>query len=399
MSNRFREHRVREVNAVSIVRMSDPVVAAYSEPSESRWGYHQFPALSRLPDGRILLMYAHAEDASESHGMPAPAFVSNDGELWEAFEDELQPVRPHFSITELANGGALVLPAGPYYSANVDDLPRPVATANVYGTFYTYRCSELSDDAAQDLEFLNGLRYDADAGSWTKTIVRYDMKDRLAWRREGSTLLPRPFFERASIRHGDELFYPDYRVRFALPDGRIPPKGCTWLMVSSDEGMSFSRRALIAGDPSGHDLHGEPTIAVTAEGNLVCVVRRTDQVQKPMAITWSHDSGYTWSPSRSIFRFGVFPCLLTLSSGPLILSYGRPGVHIAVASDGCGKRWDQVHTIIPGDDGAVQRDSCGYTNLLALGPAKFLITYSDFNAVGPSGGRHKAICTRIVELN
>ena len=42
--------------------LSDPVVVALSEPNETRWGFHQFPALSVLPDGKILIMFADAED-------------------------------------------------------------------------------------------------------------------------------------------------------------------------------------------------------------------------------------------------------------------------------------------------------------------------------------------------
>ena len=36
-----------------------PVVVALSEPGETRWGWHQFPALSLLPDGEILCAFSH----------------------------------------------------------------------------------------------------------------------------------------------------------------------------------------------------------------------------------------------------------------------------------------------------------------------------------------------------
>ena len=169
-------------------------------------------------------------------------------------------------------------------------------------------------------------------------------------------------------------------------------------MASTDDGLSFHKRGLVATDPSGHDLHGEPTIAETKDGGLVCVVRRTDQVQKPMAITWSKDAGRNWTPAVDLFEFGVFPCLLRLGSGPLLLSYGRPGIHVGVNRNGDGRVWDSRRTIIPGDHAEVSRHSCGYTSLLALGPNSALLAYSDFLTPWESTHR-KAICVCTIEVD
>ncbi|MFP4385492.1 MAG: hypothetical protein ACLFSE_15720 [Spirochaetia bacterium] len=49
------------------VQLDEPSLISKSAPDESRWGFHQFPALTRLPDGRIIIMWADAEDASETH--------------------------------------------------------------------------------------------------------------------------------------------------------------------------------------------------------------------------------------------------------------------------------------------------------------------------------------------
>ena len=100
----------------SPLKISDPTIVSYSAPGETRWGYHQFPALTRLPDGRILLVYADAEDASESHGAAAPAFISSNGEEWSPFYGPPRPVRPHFSVTDLGEE-ALALPASAYFDA------------------------------------------------------------------------------------------------------------------------------------------------------------------------------------------------------------------------------------------------------------------------------------------
>jgi hypothetical protein len=379
------------------VALSPPVTVALSPAGEQRWGYTQFPALSRLPDGRILLMYADAPDASESHGEPGVAFVSaDDGATWQAHTDEPVATRPHFAVTSLPGNEALIVPSQRYFDCAGADwtFPEPVATAQVYGTLYTYRCRDLPDHVQDYFRRLPALRYDPRTGAWQETAVDYDMHDRLAWRREGTTLLPRPFFERPATVHGGEVMFADYRVRFAMDDGTVPPKGCTWLMVSGDGGRSFRRRALVGGDPTGGDLMGEAALAATASGELVCVMRRTDQVQKPMAITRSTDDGYTWAPVADLFEFGVFPNLLALDNGVLVLSYGRPGVHLAFGADGTGRRWDHHEAVIPGDHGAVQQHSCGYTSLLRLSADSCLLAYSDFEHAGDQGGTHKAILVR-----
>jgi hypothetical protein len=384
------------------IDISAPTTVAVSAPGERRWGFHQFPALARLPDGRILLMFADAPDASESHGEPAPAFVSSDdGASWQPYTEEPPATRPHFSVSHVTNGEALIVPSGRYFDCDGARwvLPEPVAVAQVYGTLYTYRCEDLPAEVQDYCRLLPALRHDpADAG-WHRESVDYDMGGRLAWRREGSTLLPRPFFERAAIVYGDEVMFADYRARFAMDDGTVPPKGCTWLMVSADGGRSFHRRALVGGDLTGRDLMGEAALAATPAGDLVCVVRRSDQVQKPMGITWSRDAGRTWTPVADLLEFGVFPNLQPLDSGVLVLSYGRPGVHLAFSADGAGDLWDRHATIVTGDHGDVQRDSCGYTSLLRLSEDSCLLAYSDFGHVGSNGAQHKAICVRRVSAS
>lgn len=384
------------------IDISSPVTAALSDPGERRWGFYQFPALSRLPDGRILLMFADAADASESHGEPAIAFVSSDdGASWQPYAEEPVATRPHFAVSHVTRGEALIVPSSPYFdcAGAAWELPEPVAVAQVYGTLYTYRCEDLPVEVQDYFRQLPAMRFDPASARWKRETVDYDMGSRLAWRREGSTLLPRPFFERPATLYRDEVMFADYRVRFAMEDGTVPPKGCTWLMVSGDGGRAFHRRALVGGDPAGRELMGEAALAATAAGDLVCVVRRTDQVQKPMGITWSRDAGHTWAPVADLLEFGVFPNLQPLDNGIMVLSYGRPGVHLAFAADGAGQHWDRHVPIIQGDHGAVQGDSCGYTSLLRLSADSCLLAYSDFGYVGPDSQQHKAICVRRVSAS
>ena len=234
---------------------------------------------------------------------------------------------------------------------------------------------------------------------WEDTVVEYDIDGLLAWRREGSTLLPRTFFERQLVQYKSELLYADYRGRYTREDGSVAGKGFTTLMVSTDNGNSFQRRSTIAMDPDDNDLMGEPQLSMTADGRLVCVIRRTDQDQKPMCITWSEDSGRTWVPVQDLFEFGVWPCVLLMGNGTMVLSYGRPGVHMAFDPDGTGERWAVHETLIEGDPVERQKHTCGYTSLMPLDDESFLIAYSDFLYKNEKGEQCKAILTRRVQVS
>ena len=241
-------------------------------------------------------------------------------------------------------------------------------------------------------------RWTPKTGRWVDEKVEYDTRDLLCWRREDSDLLPRAFFERPALKHRGEILYADYRVRYALEGGFAAAKGGTDLMASKDNGRSFEHRSVVAVDRSGRDLMGEPTLAETSEGNLVCVIRKTDHEQKPMVIIRSIDGGRTWTDPVEICEFGVFPCLQKLKAGPMVLSYGRPGVHLRISPDGNGRDWSEPITLIPGDPAETGRYSCGYTSLLGVSDDTLLVAYSDFEHIDEEGVRRKVILTRKVTV-
>jgi len=117
-----------------------------------------------------------------------------------------------------------------------------------------------------------------------------------------------------------------------------------------------------------------------------------------MVITHSDDGGRSWTEPVEFCDFGVFPCLQKLGSGPLALSYGRPGVHIRISPDGNARDWSDPITLIPGDPDETGRYSCGYTSLLELSDDSFLIAYSDFEHRDAEGTKRKAILTRKVRV-
>jgi hypothetical protein len=383
------------------LRLSDPIVVAVSAPRETRWGFTQFPAFSPLPDERILLVYADAEDASETHGGPAPALVSSDeGATWSPFHEELIPSRPHFSISPAFDGEFFTAPAVQYFNVKTSGiiLPQPVSEARVYGRMFTYRAADFDAGLNGYFAGLKSQRWSPGARHWQNETIRYETKDLLAWRREGSDLLPRTFFERPCLQHHGELMYADYRVRYVTKDGHYPSKGGAHLMVSNDNGRSFNNRSIIALDETCKDLFAEPALAQTGDGGLVCVLRRADHEQKPMAICHSDDAGHTWSAPRDFCEFGVFPFLIRLPEGGLVVSYGRPGVCLRFNPDGRGRAWSDPVCLLPGDPAQLGGHTCGYTSMHVLGPRSFLVTYSDFDHRDAEGLPRKAIISRRIEL-
>jgi hypothetical protein len=140
----------------------------------------------------------------------------------------------------------------------------------------------------------------------------------------------------------------------------------------------------------------EPTYEILADGSFICVARTTDGIGNgPMYISRSVDMGRTWTKPQIFTASGVLPRLLQLQNGVTILASGRPGVQLRFSNDGQGKVWTNAFEMMPYIDYKDQV-SCGYTGLLATGPDRFLIVYSDFRHVTSAGEVRKAIKVREV---
>jgi hypothetical protein len=109
----------------------------------------------------------------------------------------------------------------------------------------------------------------------------------------------------------------------------------------------------------------------------------------------SQDMGCTWSRPEVIARSGVLPRLLRLANGVVVLSSGRPGVQLRFCADARGATWSEPLELLPYAH-EKEQVSCGYTSLLATGPDRFLIIYSDFKYPTPTGEIRKAIKVREV---
>jgi hypothetical protein len=387
-------------------RIGAPVVVALSRPGETRWGFHQFPALSPLPDGRILCTFNKQRDAIAAYGGASGAYVSADnGATWKrATIADLGLIAPHPSVSEVFDGEYLCAPATAAFDAKKHkvELPEPVGQFHAYIQNNLYRLSDFPERVREHFAVLPAYRWMPETKEWRKAAVKYDTKGMLLCARaqgDEQLLLPRTWFERRLLKVGKELLYADYRANYLLDDGSVPKHNSSTLMVSTDNGRSFQRRATIATDPKGEDAMCEPRLALNARGELVCVIRRTvSSVQKSMMITHSKDAGRTWAKPRKLFEFGVWPSLVSLECGVMALSFGRPGAHLSFSPNGGGRTWTDPVTIRKGNPKQVMMKTCGYTDLMALDADSFLMVYSDFEHKDENGRQRKAILVRRVDV-
>jgi len=125
-----------------------------------------------------------------------------------------------------------------------------------------------------------------------------------------------------------------------------------------------------------------------------------------MVLSRSPDMGKSWSAPEKITPFGVYPQLLKLKNGVIVLSYGRPGVYLRFSIDN-GKTWGSpitTHGRKPEGLSLTEyreirySDTCGYTGLIATGPDNFLMVYSDTTYYDKKGHLRKQIIVREIDV-
>ncbi|MDP6505489.1 MAG: sialidase family protein [Planctomycetota bacterium] len=377
-----------QMDDLNVVK-SEPVVVALSKVGEDRWGHHQFPAISALPDGRLLVTYNDTPDRNDAYGQPGPAYVSSDeGATWQKHvpDDPLLAISNSI-ISEVLRGEYLCVPMSPSLDVERDkiQLPRLACTANAYGQALFYRLNECPERVQEFIRSIPAVRWLPDKAEWRREEVSWDTGSALARTRKNDYVIPRPYIDNRIVRVGDRLLYPDFHLSHLLPDGSMPENFACWCMVSDDNGSSWQRLALIAYDETGELMMSEPSLVQTTGNELACVIRCTHHEQKPMLITWSSGGGEKWEKPVKLHDFGVMPQTLLLGNDVLVVSYGRPGVQLLISPDGSARKW------LPPIQ--VADDSCGYTRLLALDDSSFLLAYSDFNW-SEEGQQRKAILVR-----
>lgn len=379
----------------------DPVIVALSEPGETRWGRHQFASCRPYPGGRLLVRYHDADDAIAAYGTPEPAYVSDDGgRSWEPLQDDGLP--DSGCPFPVLDGEFLVTPPPkPLLVENPEDeLPEPLSLTPP-GPYAFRRVDDCPPAIREYLTAVPAFRWTPANPRWTEETLRFDPEDAstaLLWTRpeQGRLHVSASWVEHAPVAVDGDLLYAAYRQNYRMPDGAAPPTLSSSCMASPDNGRTFSQRALVATPKHPDDIAGEPMLARAPNGDLVCVVRQEKGADglRPMLISWSDDRGFTWSEPKEFFEFGVLPQLLTMGNGAMVCAFGRPGVHLAISTDGAGRIWSEAHEVLAGNRDALFTITDGYTEMAPVDDDTFVLVYSHFDHIDGNGQQRRAILTR-----
>lgn len=376
------------------LQMMPPVVIAQADAAQRQWGYHQFPAIEQLPDGRLHVRYHIQPDSARAYGLEKGHALSADGgQTWTA-----TPGEPVHGGLVLANGDHLRirhLPSTPADQALIGQPPL-LSTKNYSALVEIYDDSLFPDEMnSWPLE-----RKAAGESQWKLEMVNPPYPGSVRYTVEG--VLPWRMFWR--LRQA-----PDQSVwAIAYPYASLDSRTAAMMPLffrSTDHGHHFSFVSQIPyqpdpiADPLADQRSGftEPDIAFLPDGSIFCLLRTTDgHGIGPLYACRSTDNGLTWSLPAVFDDLGVWPTLLTLDCGVTLAVYGRPGLFIRSCADPAGEHWSARQTVVQPRD--FQTDTCSYADMIALSDSSLFLVYSDFNYQNDAGVPVKTILGRKIEL-
>ena len=386
------------------LKIGDPILVAMG-PSykEAGWGTHQFPAILRLRDGRIVLRYHIVEDTCEDYGKENGWAISCDeGESWQDVSpEELPAIKAQFGV-ELPSGRRIreyihrpwpiddELHAQLMKKAYKKSSILPIEEVpDLYPKTWTYAISE--PGSSEETVFYTELDYPG----MTATLCK------------GGIVRPMGF--------GAMRVAPDgslWQVHYS--HGRNPKNfGYTnyyacYYFQSTDEGKSFHLKSWIQYLPDTDEFPDafitegfcEPDLCFMPDGSMITLMRTGNFT--PSYIARSTDGGNTWSKPVKFAPNGVYPQLQSMGDGITLAVYGRPGLYVRATDDPSGITWEDPVELMPYKDPKTDPDweeSCYYTSLLPLDGHTVLMAYSDFRIPDENGVARKCMMVRRITVS
>jgi len=401
------QYKRYNVNTFS-VQLSEPQVIVVADKPQG-WGYYQFPNIGRLANGDIHASWNLAPDAIESYGLGSVgSAISKDGaKTWQYAVPDSSQITGY----KLANGEMIRVVDPKPVKVSAINMPAAIGKTN-----FRYRKTNFTFYRLNDMPTgVNGIFFNRMAKGGTQwKLEQAKLTDPKAVRYSSRDLVPIVWWgDIHTMKDGSLLagVYPGYYIK---DNGEIDKQMGVVFHRSTDGGHSWKFQGRIPFTPDrtidamASDRIGfsEPTYEVLPDGSLLCVIRSADGDgvtngvgNGPLYASRSTDMGVTWSRPEAISPAGALPRLLTLKNGVIVLSSGRPGVQIRFNKTGNSKTWTDPLEMLPYDSKSMEVQyavSCGYTGLLATGPNRFLMIYSDFKHKNAAGEERKAIKVREV---
>lgn len=110
-------------------------------------------------------------------------------------------------------------------------------------------------------------------------------------------------------------------------------------VVSHDGGFTWEYRSIVAdrrNAPGGSEGPNESSCTRLSDGRLMCICRIGSGREFSYHVGFSNNEGSSWSEPKTIDPWSVFPRVLTVGKGRIVLTGERPGLMLWICDDGLG---------------------------------------------------------------
>ena len=365
------------------VALTEPVTVVNSKTPQS-WGHYQFPEILNTDDGALLVRWSTQDDDGTSYGEaetePNTKISIDGGKTWDYTEIDYNIAPRGETRLDLKDGSRLWTSTPE--SFDLQDFPNMPMSATTRETITYYKMSELPEP-------LQGayLTY------WSKTDgekhFHAKIDDSEVLRSSSNNVMNVLWVGYFKELKDESLLAAIFPADRFDSNGNVALSGISFYR-STNKGLSWSLSSYIS-YPSDHALKedaenafvglSEPVMEVLDDGTIFCVVRTEYTMPSPLYRCTSKDKGMTWSSFKPFTINGVFPRLLKLKNGVMVLASGRPGLQLRLSLDGKGEEWTDPIEVLPFMEAynTNQQDvTCGYAGLLEAGQNSFFIVYSAF---------------------
>ncbi len=362
-------------------------------------GHAWFPTLARFSTGELIVTYALTPDTNQAAMFVSGFQISRDGgKTWGHRYD----VIPEFGSTILLprEDGSLIRMPHLLYQISPEDKH------NFHGAYTRF------ERGGRRMIFepagVRVVDWPWPVESHPGPIPRTNWNVRLRFDgtivKIGERLLATAF----GRRPGDSL---DTSVILASEDG-----GRTWRYLSTIADPSIMPPSPAKG-ANGPD---EADIIQLVDGDLMAVFRTGSGKQWKLHRAYSSDQGRTWSKAEPLPAYSVEPSLVRTENGTILLSTGRPGIHLWLSTDERARSWEHIDIVehhnrwAPDATYRIQLaetmdekrhttdQTSAYTELVEVTPNRLLLVYDriafGWQAVPPESSERSRIFVMPIEV-